>query len=663
MLGRVNKLTTLSKGRIVTKLFRSVLFLSIIIPFFQAANAFSMETAEQTFLKSQQAYQSKNIELLEQKIKLLKAQNYVLLPYAEYWLLLLKMHNLDQAQVQSFRSKYFETRFAEKVTAEWLKVLAKRDDWSGFFELLSEYKGEDVGIACHAIEGRFKQGDINILNNGKTYWELNTNKPESCERVFNMMQSASVLNEDDIVLKFRSALQDEQTSLAKNILSRMPDYSSSIQNQFEAAIKSPQSYLETKVNQNFETRISRELYIYAINRYLRIKPEVAKDTWEKVAQQFTENEVNYMWRNFAVYAARRHDAEAINIYGRVKLPMDHEAHAWKVRAAMWANNWDVVLTSLNEMSIEQQAEPVWRYWKARAYKAKRDIPKANKILIELMKERNFYGLLAEDEIGEILTTATNVYNPTELEVQNIASLPSIQRSLTLQQLGLKWDSKLEWAWAIKSLDDKQLLAAAEFALRNNWYDLAISTAEKTKHTHNFALRFPTPYRETVSNYAQLHGVDEAWVYGLTRQESRFNTSANSGVGAAGLMQVMPATAAWIAKRMGFENYKQDKLHQIDTNVHLGTYYLKYTLNLAQGQVPVATAAYNAGPGRVKAWTANQPIEGAIYVENIPILETRLYVQKVMANTHFYAQLLGAKTQGIKQSLGLVGDLKPAAADE
>lgn len=663
MLRRVNKLTTLSKGRIVIKLFRFVLFLSISIQFFQVANAFSMEATEQIFLKSQQAYESRNIEQLEQKLQLLRAQNYGLLPYAEYWLLLLKMNSIDQAQVHSFRTKFSETRFAEKVTAEWLKLLAKRDDWSAFFELLPEYKGDDVGIACYAIEGRFKQGDMNILNNGKPYWVLNTNKPESCERVFDMMQSAKLLTEDDVVFKFRAALQDEQIGLAKTILPRMPDYSPNTKNQFEAAIKSPQTYLDTKFKQNLETRLSRELYIYAINRYLRIKPDAAKDDWEKVAQQFTENEVNYMWRNFAVYAARRHDTEAINIYGRVKLPMDHEAHAWKVRSAMWVNNWDLVLTSLNEMSLEQQGEPVWRYWKARAYKAKRDIPKANKILIELMKERSFYGLLAEDEIGEVVTKATNIYIPTELEVQNIASLPSIQRSLTLQQLGLKWDSKLEWAWAIKSLDDKQLLAAAEFALRNNWYDLAISTAEKTKNTHNFALRFPMPYRETVSNYAQIHGVDEAWIYGLTRQESRFNTSANSGVGAAGLMQVMPATAAWIAKRMRLESYKQNGLHQIDTNVHLGTYYLKYTLNHAQGQVPVATAAYNAGPSRVRAWMADQPIEGAIYVENIPILETRLYVQKVMSNTHFYGQLLGAKTQGIKQSLGLVGYLKPAAAGE
>lgn len=644
----------------MTNPLRFFLLLSIFTQLFFVPICFSMESSDQVFLKSQQAYQSRNVEQLEQKLKVLRAQNHVLLPYAEYWLLLLKMNTLDQSQIQSFISQYSETRFAEKVTAEWLKRLAKNGDWQAFFEMLPQYKGDDLALTCYAIEGRARQGDLNILNSGKAYWMLNTNKPESCERMFDMMQTSNLLTEDDLFIRFRIAMQDEQTVLAKSILVRMPNQSPTIQTLFETAIKNPQSYIEN--HQNLESRLSRELYIYALNRYLRIKPEAAREAWEKVALQFTENETNFMWRNFAVYAARRHDSEALNIYSHVKSPLDQEAHAWKVRSAMWANNWDVMLTSLSEMPQEQQLEPVWRYWKARAYKAKKDLPKANKILIELMKDRSFYGLLAEDEIGEVVTSASSVYVPTEAEVETIQNLSAIQRSLSLQRVGLKWDAKLEWASAIKNFDDKQLLAAAELALRNNWYDLAISTAEKTKNIHNFSLRFPTPYRQTVSNYSQLHGVDEAWIYGLTRQESRFNPSASSGVGAAGLMQVMPATAAWIAKRMGFD-YKPDRLHQLETNVHLGTYYLKYTLNLAQGQVPVATAAYNAGPGRVKGWMADQPIEGAIYVENIPILETRLYVQKVMANTYFYAQLLGAKTQGLKQSLGLVGNLSPALATE
>ena len=129
--------------------------------------------------------------------------------------------------------------------------------------------------------------------------------------------------------------------------------------------------------------------------------------------------------------------------------------------------------------------------------------------------------------------------------------------------------------------------------------------------------------------------------------------AKSGVGAAGLMQLMPATAKWVAKRIGINGYHHGMIHDLDTNITLGTYYMAYTKDLMNGQETMATAAYNAGPSRAKKWAADAPLEGAIYVETIPFGETRLYVQKVMANAHLYAQQLGLKVISLKQRLGIV----------
>jgi soluble lytic murein transglycosylase len=207
--------------------------------------------------------------------------------------------------------------------------------------------------------------------------------------------------------------------------------------------------------------------------------------------------------------------------------------------------------------------------------------------------------------------------------------------------------------ATKDFDDKQLLAAAEFAARKNWYDLAIVTADKTTEMHDFALRYPIPYRNLMKSAASELSIDEAWVYGITRQESRFVYSAKSSVGASGLMQLMPATAKWAARRVGIENYNNGMIHDLDTNIALGTYYLRYTLDLMNGQETMATAAYNAGPGRARKWAATIPLEGAIYIETIPFAETRNYVQKVMANAHLYAPRLGLKVISLKQRLGVI----------
>jgi soluble lytic murein transglycosylase len=149
------------------------------------------------------------------------------------------------------------------------------------------------------------------------------------------------------------------------------------------------------------------------------------------------------------------------------------------------------------------------------------------------------------------------------------------------------------------------------------------------------------------------GLDEAWVYGLIRQESRFVQQARSGVGASGLMQLMPGTARWVAKRIGMKNFSQALVNQLDTNVALGTYYLKYVLDKLDGQPLLATAAYNAGPRRAINWRSVAPMEGAIYAETIPFTETRGYVQKVLSNAVYYGNRFGQQMQSLKQRLGTI----------
>ena len=252
-----------------------------------------------------------------------------------------------------------------------------------------------------------------------------------------------------------------------------------------------------------------------------------------------------------------------------------------------------------------------------------------------------------------ITAPPAAYKTTEEEVKAITALPAIQRAQALYRLDFIWEAKSEWAMATQAFSDSQMIAAAEFASRQHWHDLAIVTADKTTELHDFSLRYPTPYRNLMKSATKEQVIDEAWAYGITRQESRFMHYAKSGVGASGLMQLMPATAKWIAGKAGIENYHQGMIHELDTNIALGTYYLRYTLDLMNGQAVMATAAYNAGPSRAKKWLANEPLEGAIYAETIPFSETRSYVQKVMANAHIYAHQLGLKSITLKQRLGII----------
>jgi len=621
-------------------------------------------SADQTFAHAQNAYQSKNVKALADDASQLHAQNYILAPYVDYWLMLITLSTSDKTAVRDFLSQYADYPFADRVRGEWLKSLGKRQDWDVFFDELASFKREDLAVSCYVLEGRAKKGDVIALTEGKALWMSANEQPANCEGLFDLMQSSKVLTQDDIWSRFRLVMQEGKVPLAKVIIQRDSTVSKNELKLIDIVYQNPQAALEKKIIP-FKSHLGRALNLYAIDKLARTKLDDGLSTWSKLMSQFEADEQVYMWGRLAMQAARRHDDQALSLYAKVKnSELDQQELAWKVRSALLDRNWAVVLSTIEDMSSSQQEEQVWRYWKARAHKAQNAIPKANAIFLPLSREHTYYGLLARDELGEVINSPLSNYVPSENEVQAVQSQPAMQRALELQRLEMRWESRAEWAWATKDYDDKQMLAAAELAMRQSWYDLAINTAEKTKFVHNFVLRYPAPYRETVQTFAKANGLDEAWVYGLTRQESRFVSYAKSGVGASGLMQVMPATAAWIAKKAGFSDYRQHMIHQTETNVKLGTYYLRYTLDLMSGQAAMATAAYNAGPGNARHWAPKKPIEGAIYAETIPILETRQYVQKVMANTCFYSSRLGTKSMSLKQRLGvIIGDGNVVASDD
>ena len=282
-------------------------------------------------------------------------------------------------------------------------------------------------------------------------------------------------------------------------------------------------------------------------------------------------------------------------------------------------------------------------------------PDAEVLLRELSSEYNYYGQLAVEELGAPSASSmfTASYQPSEAEVSAMLAMPAVQRTLALYRMDLRTDAALEWAWAARKLDDKQLLVAAEVARRKGMYEHAINTADRTEHLHDFNLRYPAPYRDAMQEYVRKNDLDEAWVYGLMRQESRFVTQAKSTVGAVGIMQIMPATARWIAQKLGIRDYRNAFIHQIDTNFKLGTFYMKNVLSSFDNNPLLASVAYNAGPRRARQWRADVALEGAIYAETIPYDETRMYAKKVMSNTVYYSKLFGQPPRSLKERLGVI----------
>jgi soluble lytic murein transglycosylase len=367
--------------------------------------------------------------------------------------------------------------------------------------------------------------------------------------------------------------------------------------------------------------------------------------------------------------------------------------AWWARTALRAQAWPDVRVAIERMTPTAQKEARWQYWLGRALahsSTPGDAKKAEALWAAAAAEHGFYGQLALESMGSLppevaapaktfrrrfaaskpaaaasanvvvpsASTAAALVTtpspaPTRAELDSVARNPAVQRAVALQRAGLGADASGEWGWAVRRFDDRQLAAASRYAHQLNIWNRGIDSSERTAKLHDLSTRYPRPFQSIVRPAAKQFGVDEALVYSVMHQESRFSPSVSSGVGARGLMQVMPTTGTWLAGQLGWSNFSAEWLDEPQRNVSLGARYLKQLRGDLAGSTVQAVAAYNAGPGRAVSWRGTRPMEGAVYAESIPFDETRDYVKRVMSASLHYDNLLGHAPQRLAARLGVV----------
>jgi soluble lytic murein transglycosylase len=314
-----------------------------------------------------------------------------------------------------------------------------------------------------------------------------------------------------------------------------------------------------------------------------------------------------------------------------------------------------VKSSIDAMPASLKDDSAWVYWLGRACKAQGQRERADERFQSIAGLTSFYGQLALEELGQKITIPPRAAASSEDDLAAMASNQGFRHAFRFLDMNMRFEAYREWNWQLRRMSERQLLAAAEFARRNNLLDRMVNTSDRTKTEFDFTQRFPTPHDDVMQPATRDLGLDKAWVYGLIRQESRFIQAARSHVGASGLMQLMPATAKEVARKIGMLDFSQARINDIGTNILLGTNYLNMVLQSLDGSQPLATAAYNAGPGRPKAWraTLTRPVEGAIFAETIPFAETRGYVKNVMSNATYYAALFENAPQSLKARMGTI----------
>lgn len=608
------------------------------------------------FLEARAAFQRGDIARLDERADKLD-RNYPLAGHVEYWRLRSRLAETPAGRIENFLASNANSLVADRLRADWLRLLAKNRDWQGFLREFPKLSTEDIELTCLSHQARLAQGEDGVLAQARSLWLSSRLLPESCLPLFEAMFARQMLTEEDSWARIRLALELGNLSGARMLLNYLPPGTRPGGATLESVSQRPQRYLD-RSPLPLKTRAQRELVIFALYKTAENWPQIAATRLVSIEKQLAEAEREYAWAQVATVAARNLYPDALAWFHRANGRLDDRQRTWQARAALRAGDWSETLNAISAMSPEEFRWPQWRYWKARALSELGRQPEANELLARLANEFNFYGLLAEEELGISVSSAPQTYAPGEDELLTVAADLGIQRALTWYRNGLRYEGALEWQWTIKDYDDKQLLAAAQVAAENEWYERAIDTAERTAMLHDFGLRYPTPYRDVVRRHSDALDLDEAWVYGLVRQESRFVTTARSTAGASGLMQLMPSTARWLAKRLGISGHHGTLTQAVDTNISMGTTYLRQMLDTLGNHEAMASAGYNAGARRARAWAASRPLEGAIYAETIPFIETREYVKKVMSNTMYYARLLGHPSPGLRERLGTVPTRAP-----
>jgi soluble lytic murein transglycosylase len=624
------------------------------------AQAQPAHKGDELILEMHQAFRKGNKSQLSALLP--QARGHVLEPLAAYWEMRLRLDTAPESEIRGFLNSYAGSYYEDRLRNDWLLQLGKRRNWATFTAEYPRYRmRDDRELRCYALATEAMNSKADVAEEAKRLWYSLREADDGCTYVADHLHSGKQINGLDLWRKARIAMDANRPRAAQ---AAVDIEAPRLSEQVALIHADPAKYLDKRILAITKSR--KELAVLALIRLAAKDPDEAADLLNRRwAIQLSQEERNWTWGVIGKQAAQKLQDNAASHFAKVQKDSDlnDDLLSWKVRAALRLGQWRQVLTATQAMSPESQKDPAWVYWRARALMATAQDTaqrqEAQSLLRSIASVKGFYEQLALEDLGQPITVPERPMALTPQEKAAALINPGLQRALYAIQIGLRPEGNREWNYSINlhtsgGMNDRELLAAAELACQRQVWDRCINTSERTKDAIDLEQRFPMPLREIVVRRAGEIKLDPAYVYGLIRQESRFVMDARSHVGASGLMQVMPATAKWTAKKIGLTNFTPDQITDREVNVAIGTGYLKLVLDDFEGSMPMATAAYNAGPSRPRNWRNGPVLEAAIWAENIPFQETRDYVKKVLSNTTNYAAILTRQPQSLKARLGQVG---------
>ena len=611
-----------------------------------------VEEQRRDYLAAMKALDKKQLKTFGKIANGLK--DYPLYSYLRYEYLRKNLWQVKNEEMIDFFKRYPDLPMTERLRSSWLKLLVRRGHWQTFLD--NYLPQSDDTLRCYHLLARMNTNNESyLLEDIRSTWLSGKSLPPQCDKPFELLYASGLVTNELVWERIRLAMHSNQPQLASYLSKKLDPEHKKLAQSWINIHNQPYKYTHKPGLTDDVT--GREIIMHGVIRLARQDIDKAVKRFDSLKDKysFMPGEVAELKRMLAVRAAKRKNPLAKQLLDDIdSYHVNDEVFHYRLRTALASLDWPLLRRWTDGEPVDKELRERWLYWHARALENTGDTEQAKGIYQQLAEERDYYGFLSADKLDLAYKMNNYPLPANEEELQRVAKLPAIQRAYELYMLGQGYPARREWYHALGKMTSYQMQMAAKLATQWGWYDRAIFTMARADAYDDLVLRFPVIFDKLLDKYAKERDIDRSWVYGLVRAESAFIEDVRSPAGALGLMQVMPKTGKMTAKKIGMKNFTASKLKKAEYNIPIGTAYMKQMLERFEGNMVLATAAYNAGPHRVDKWLPKKGCaEPDVWIEQIPFNETRKYVSRVLTYANIYDWRLNTEIKPLRDRMALI----------
>ena len=571
-------------------------------------------------------------------------RSYPLTPYLAYDELTARLKSASNTEIEQFLAEHGDLPQANWMKLRWLRWLADRGDWATFAKYYDP-KLNFTELDC--LNGQYElqhNRKAEGYANAEKLWLVGKAQPAACDALFSQWAADGQLTEQKRWQRVKLAAEARNYALATQLANGLNTLGPQARLMIDVAQKPDMLSQPSRFAPASEAM--SDAVGLGLRRLARQDPEKAASLLDTYAtnMHFSRDEKVAIAREIGLTFARRYDSRGLDIMTKYDPELrDNTVTEWRLRLLLRLGRWEDAYQLTRKLPQDLATTSRWRYWQARSLElAEPKNPQAQVLFKKVANERDFYGFLAADRAQTPYQLNNRPLMLSPQLVKKVRNTPGVQRALEFHDRGQIVDGRREWYYVSRLFSRDEMVAQAKLAYDLKWYFPAIRTISQAQYWDDLDIRFPMAHRDTLVREAKLRGLHSSWVFAITRQESAFMDDARSGVGASGLMQLMPATAKETARKFNIPLASPQQVLNPDKNIQLGAAYLSQVHGQFNGNRVLASAAYNAGPGRVRQWLKGANHLGFdVWIESIPFDETRQYVQNVLSYSVIYGQKLNA----------------------